>query len=501
VKPKLVIAIIIDQFRYDYLTRFRADYHNGIDQLLTRGADFTSAYYGQVPTVTAVGHSIFMSGAMPAVSGIVGNSWYDRETHQIVTSVCDWNMKVVGAPQAEKKSGCTDDDPASPARLLVSTLGDELRLAHPNAKVIGISRKARAAILPSGHAANGAFWFDDGTGNFITSSFYMDKLPPWVEAFNARKLPEKYVDRPWPNFPNWKFRAGSGSKATYSKLDASPWSNELIEALAEQAITGEKLGQRGETDLLTVSFSANDAVGHSVGPYAPEVKDMAIRTDQLIGKLFALLEQKVGMQNVIVVLSADHGVAPTPQQNAVDKIPGGYLTGGVETTITKALSERFGNQRWLLNGSSESVYFNNDAIRNPKVRREDVFETARDALLNNPELHIVRVYSRSQLENGVAGDFIAQAEMNGFFPRRSGDLFLVFDPGYMAGAHGTSHFSPYNYDRHVPVVFMGPVIRAGRYSADARPNDIAPTLADILDLQVPSGSSGRVLTEMLQREK
>jgi len=497
-KPKLVVAIIIDQFRYDYLTRFRTDYHSGIDQLLTHGADFTSAYYGQVPTVTAVGHSIFLSGAMPAVSGIIGNSWYDRDSHQEVTSVCDWTRQIVGAPQPEKKSACTDDDPASPARLLVTTLGDELRLAHPNAKVIGISRKARAAILPSGHAANGAFWFDDGTGNFVTSTFYMNQLPKWVEAFNARKLPEKYVDRPWPGFPNWKFRAAPGSKSPFSKLDASPWSNELIEALAEQAITGEQLGQRDETDLLTVSFSANDAIGHAVGPYAPEVKDMAIRTDQLIGKLFALIDQKIGMQNVIVVLSADHGVAPTPQQNGADKIPAGYLPSGIDETVENALNERFGKQQWLVPGGEGALYFDDNALQASKAHPEEVFAVAAHALLANPQLHIVRVYSRTQLEDGVAGDFIAQAEMNGFFPRRSPDLNLVFDPGYMPGKHGTSHFSPYNYDRHVPAVFMGPGIKTGRYPVAIRPNDIAPTLADLLDLQAPSGSSGRVLSEMYE---
>lgn len=496
-KPKLVVGIVIDQFRYDYLTRFRADYHSGIDQLLTHGADFTSAYYGQVPTVTAVGHSIFLSGAMPAVSGIVGNSWYDRDTHESVTSVCDWDFKTVGAPQASKKAGCTDDDPASPRRLLVTTFGDELRLAHPGSKVIGVSRKARAAILPSGHAAAGAYWFDDETGNFITSSFYVQQLPQWAQQFNAKKLPAKYVDRPWPGFPKWNFHP-NGKAAPYSKLAASPWGNELIEAFAEQAVTGEELGQRGETDLLTVSFSANDAVGHGVGPYAPEVKDMAIRTDQLIGKLFALLDQKIGMQNVVVVLSADHGVSATPQQNEADKVPGGYLPGGIEEVVTNALNQSFGNQSWLIQESGEtSLYLDPAAIKNAKVRREDVYQVAREALLAAAQLHIARVYSRTQLENGVAGDFIAQAEMNGFFPRRSGDLNIVFDPGYMPGSHGASHFSPYNYDRHVPVLFMGPGIKTGRYDGAIRPNDIAPTLASMLDVQAPSGSSGRVLTEML----
>ncbi len=187
-KPKLVVGIIIDQFRYDYLTRFRSAYHGGLNQMMIQGADFTNAFYAQVPTVTAVGHSIFMSGAMPAVSGIVGNAWYDRGEGKVVTSVCDWDVQTVGGQQEQKGARCTDADPASPRRLLVSTVGDELRIAHEESKVIGISIKARAAILPSGHRAAGAYWFDDVTGNFITSSFYMNELPAWAKAFNERKL-------------------------------------------------------------------------------------------------------------------------------------------------------------------------------------------------------------------------------------------------------------------------------------------------------------------------
>src|SRR5581483_3021668 len=179
-KPKLVVGIIIDQFRYDYLTRFRGDYHGGLDQLMTQGADFTNAFYAQVPTVTAVGHSIFLSGAMPSVSGIVSNAWYDRDEQKVVTSVCDWSVRTVGGDQPERGTKCTDADPASPKRLLVTTVGDELRNANGDSKVIGISIKARAAILPSGHRAAGAYWLDDVSGNFISSTFYMDELPAWA---------------------------------------------------------------------------------------------------------------------------------------------------------------------------------------------------------------------------------------------------------------------------------------------------------------------------------
>jgi predicted AlkP superfamily pyrophosphatase or phosphodiesterase len=497
VKPKLVVVVVVDQFRYDYLTRFRQDYHGGLDRLLREGADFTNGFYAQAPTVTAVGHSIMLSGAMPAVSGIVSNAWYDRTERKVVTSVCDWTVHVVGAPQPKQGDKCTDSDPASPNRLLVTTLGDELKDAHPNAKVVGISIKARGAILPSGHSADGAFWFDDATGNFVTSSFYMEKLPEWADTFNSQKLPAKYVDQKWDGFPKWDFHSVANP---YAKLPASPWGNELIERFAEAAIAGEKLGQRGVTDLLTVSFSSNDYVGHAVGPNAPEVRDMAIRTDQLLGKLFSLIDRGVGMKNTVVVLSADHGVAATPEHDEAMRIPGGYIDADIEDVVQKALTRRFGAGEWLIPGAGEtSLYVNWDTVRKAHkasggdLEEEDIYRIASDALLTTPQLHVARVYTMEQLENGVAGDFIAQALMNGFNPKRSGDLSIVLEPGFMPGRRGTTHFSPWAYDRHVPMLLMGPGIKAGHYDENVQVNDIAPTLATMLDVQTPSGSSGQVL--------
>ncbi len=501
--PKLVVSIVVDQFRYDYLTRFRADYHGGFDYLMTHGAYFTNAYYSQVPTVTAVGHSLMLSGAMPAVSGIVGNSWYDRDEAKFVTSVCDWDFESVGGTPPIKGEKCTDSDPGSPRRLLVSTLGDELRNAHAEAKVVGVSIKARGAILPSGHRALGAFWFDDVSGHFVTSSFYMKDLPPWASEFNARKLADEYVKKDWEGFPSWHFTAKGGA-APYSLLPASPWGNELIEAFAEEAISGEKLGQGESTDLLTVSFSSNDYVGHAVGPDAPEVKDMALRTDQLLAKLFAAIDKQVGMKNVVVVLSADHGVAPTGARDDANKMPGGYLLADLEDAAQSALTRAYGPGKWLIPGAGEStLYINWPALAKKKgadgepLTAADVYQTVTNAALSIPQLHVARVYNRDQLMNGVSGDFIAQAVMNGFYPRRSGDLFFVFEPNYIPGTSGTTHFSPYGYDRHVPVLFAGPGIKAGRYNEHIQINDIAPTLATMLEIDAPSGASGRVLDEML----
>jgi predicted AlkP superfamily pyrophosphatase or phosphodiesterase len=509
-RPKLIVGIVVDQFRYDYLTRFRSKYHGGLDQMLSKGAVFTNAYYQQSPTVTAVGHSIFMSGAMPSVSGIVGNSWYDREEETLVTSVCDWNEKTVGGAQATKGSKCTDADPASARRLLVTTVGDELKNASKDSKVIGVSIKARGAIMPSGHRSDGAYWFDDITGNFVSSTYFLKELPPWAQAFNDQKLASAYVDSKWDGFPKWTFRSEAGAASPYSKLPASPWGNELIERFAEQAIEGEKLGQRGATDLLTVSFSSNDYVGHAVGPDAPEVEDMAIRTDQLLEKLFKLIDEKIGLQNAIIVLSADHGVAPMPDRDEVRaqrRMPGEYLSASPENEVRTALVKRFGAKAtdWLLPGGGETgIYFNPKAIEEyrgsdgGRIDRAELMRVAKQALLGAPKLHIARVYTYDELETGVTGDFVAQAMTYGFNPQRSGDLQIVYEPYVVPGSRGTTHFSPWGYDRHVPVLFYGMGIKPGRYNQTIAINDIAQTLATMLNIEPPSGSSGHVLTMMLQ---
>jgi predicted AlkP superfamily pyrophosphatase or phosphodiesterase len=501
-KPKLVVAIVVDQFRYDYLTRFRNEYHGGLDRLLREGAVFTNARYGQAPTVTAVGHSIVMTGAMPAVSGIVGNSWFDRKTGKQVTSVCDYSFHVVGAETQAPGNRCEDWDPASPNRLMVSSIGDELRNREEQSKVFGISLKARSAILPSGHRANGAFWFDDRSGAFVTSDFYSPELPDWVQAFNHLKLAEKYVDTPWTGkgFEPRDFHPDPGSFRPYDKLPASPWGNELLERLAERAIDAEKLGQRDVTDLLTLSLSANDYLGHQTGPDAPEVRAMCILTDQLLEKLFAFVGQKVGMENALFVLSADHGVAPVPEVQQQRKMPGDYIYVDIEDVVRSGLTKKFGAGDYIAGTVDNAVYLNYKTLDDKKADLTAAYRTASAALFAVPQLHIMRVFTKDQLSQGIAGDPLAQAVMNGFHPARSGDIIVLFEPYYMptqTRPTRTTHFTPYNYDTHVPVIFLGPGVKPGTYRGNILVNDIAPTLAALMDVEPPSGAFGRVLTEML----
>lgn len=495
-RPKLVVTIVIDQFRYDYLTRFRSDYTGGLATLLRSGAVFTNAKYTQSPTVTAVGHSIILSGAEPAISGIVGNSWYSREERRVVTSVCDAEAVIVGRPGAPgvaegTSKDCNDESPASPNRMLVDTVGDELRMASPDSRVIGISLKPRSAILLSGHMATGAYWFDD-SGVFVSSSFYGPDVPQWVKAFNKDKPADQYASKEWMGN---HFTSGA---ALYRQLPASPWGNELVENFAEAAVEGESLGKRGVTDLLTISFSSNDYVGHRVGPDDPEVRDMAKRTDHSIDRFFHFLAARgLGPNDVLVVLSADHGVAPLPEVDAQHKAPGGRMTvSEVDKCIQAALTARFGSGEWLVEKPHDNViYMNREFINAKKLDPAEVDRVAAAALEELP--HIFRVYTREQLEGGVAPGPIPRALVNGFFPRRSGELFVVLDPYWIFSKTGTTHGTPFNYDTHVPVILMGAGVKPGRYNGDIGVTDIAPTLSTLLGIQMPAGAMGRTLSEIL----
>ena len=494
-KPKLVLAIVIDQFRYDYLLRFRADYNSGLARLLDQGAVFTDAHYRHATTVTAVGHSTVMSGAPPSISGIIANEWYDRASARTITSVFDPSTKLVG--------GLSDAPGASPRRLLVSTIGDELKTRDPNSKVISLSLKDRGAILPGGHRANGAYWYDTDTSAWVTSTYYREQLPDWVKAVNDEHPGRRYLGARWMPFdasgdsaaPLCTMVAGTEVRFCGS-LEATPWGNEMIEALAERALEGESLGSRGNTDLLAVSFSSNDYVGHAVGPDDPAVRDISIRTDRLIGKLLDSIDRRLGDGNTLVVLTADHGVAPMPEVNQRNKMPGGRLSGAVIVrNINAALEKRFGEGPWLLPGWPTMLYLNLELIRTRQADRSEVERVAADAARASD--HIARVYTRSQLLSGeVPQDDIGRAEILGFYGPRSGDVFILPEPYYSFEASGTSHGTPYAYDTHVPLIFFGTGIRHVTSTRRVAVNDIAPTLAALLGIAEPSGSIGTVLSEV-----
>jgi predicted AlkP superfamily pyrophosphatase or phosphodiesterase len=489
--PKLVLLIVVDQFRYDYLTRFGAQYTAGIARLLKQGAVFADAHFDHFPTVTAVGHSITLSGAMPSASGIIGNEWYDRETGKQVTSVSDPATKLLGGDAGRTGS--------SPHRLMVSTLGDEMKMSGrwPGMKVVGISMKDRGAVLPAGHMADGAYWFDSNTGNFVSSSYYFNDLPAWVKAFNEKRVPEQYSGKAWTSMVTGKpfmLIQGSG-RVLNDAIYGSAFGNDLLEQFAEAAIAGENLGRNGGVDLLSVSFSSNDAVGHRVGPDAPEVHDISLKTDLAIGRLFDALDKQVGMENVLVAFTADHGVAPLPEVQQQRRMAGGRIPEEtIMTAVNNALIARYGAGKYVAGKSGGSPAFDHNLIAQRKLNLEEVQATAAAALRMMP--HIARVFTREELRRGLAtGDMVSRRVLNGFFYKRATDLTVVPEPYWLFEAKGTSHGTPWNYDSHVPVILMGPGLRAGTYYRTSQVNDIAPTLAALLGVEPPSGSSGRVLEE------
>ena len=483
-KPKLVLTITIDQFRYDYLTRFRSEYHGGLDRLLTKGAVFTNARYEHFPTVTAVGHSTIMSGATPSVSGIISNEWYERGEQRSVSSVFDDTTSLLGGKPGPG---------SSPARLLVSTVGDELKIADDGkSKVIGISLKDRSAILPAGHMANASYWFDNTTGNFVSSSYYFEDLPGWVKDFNASRPADRYQGRQFGK----KIMPDAGDKL-YAAIVPTPFGNELLESFIERTMQAEQLGQHDTPDVLAVSFSSNDYVGHDLGPDSDEMHEITVDTDRLLDKFFVFIDRSVGLQNVIVVLTADHGVAPVPETNVQRKMPGGRISVQyVQDKVQAGLTRKYGPGKWIVGNADLALYLNLDLIAEKNLDRAEVNKAAEQICLTVP--HVFRVYTREELLSGrVQGDSVDRRVLNSYYARRSPDIEILLEPYWMSAETGTTHGTTFGYDTHVPVIFMGPGVKAGRYHASIAVNDIATTLATMLDVEIPSGSVGRVLSEMM----
>jgi len=372
-------------------------------------------------------------------------------------------------------------------------------------KVIGISIKDRGAILTAGHMADGAYWYDPDSNHWVTSTYYRADLPEWARKLNDEQMYQKYIGAQWLPVDSTEGSAKpfctmvAGTETRFcGSLEATPWGNEMIEEFAERAIAGENLGYHSGTDVLTVSFSSNDYVGHAVGPDDPAVRDISIRTDRLLGRFLDYIDQTVGAGNSLVVLTADHGVAPVPEVNEARKMPGGRLSDShLMQKMTDALVKRFGPGKWFMSGPVTMPYLNLETIRAKKLDAADVERVAADAAMTEP--HIARVYTRHELHAGrVQEDEIGRAASLGFYGTRYGDLLIVTEPYYLFEATGTSHGTPYGYDTHVPVIFLGAGVRPGQYSGRITVNDVAPTLAAMLGVEQPSGSIGRVLTELLQ---
>jgi predicted AlkP superfamily pyrophosphatase or phosphodiesterase len=334
------------------------------------------------------------------------------------------------------------------------------------------------------------------SGNFVSSTYYFRELPGWVKDFNNSRPAEKYRGVAWLNHKlpeNLKELYGTSDE---SPLESSPFGNELVELLAERAVAAEQLGRGDFTDVLAISFTSNDKVGHDYGPDSAEERDVTLGTDQLIEKLFQTVDRQVGLDNVLVVLTGDHGAAPSPEVNATRKMPGGRISlATLKQVAQAALEKKYGAGDWVAGNWDVSVYLNQSLIASRKLDPAEVDRAAADALMAMP--HISRVYTRQEISRGeLLQDDIGRLITNGFHVRRGPDIEVVTDPYWIVSEKPASHTSPYGYDVHVPLIFMGPGIRAGRYDRSIAVNDVAPTLAAILDVETPSGSAGRVLSEI-----
>ncbi|MBI2875906.1 MAG: alkaline phosphatase family protein [Candidatus Tectomicrobia bacterium] len=523
-KPRLVIVLIIDQFRPDYLDRFGDLFgQGGFRRLIQDGALFTQAHFLHTPTFTAPGHATILTGSVPALNGIVGNYWWDYPRNTYVSSVGDPDRKLLG----------TDPGPAaSPHRLIGTTVGDELRLSnHDRSKVIGLSFKDRSAILPAGKRPTAAYWFHTPTGRMVSSDYYFAELPAWVKRFNAEVRPDRYFKAKWDRILPEAAYARQGPDGSpfeiysaygrtfpylitggdthpgpkfYAHFEQTPFANEYLFDFARAAIRNEQLGRDPFPDLLTISLSANDLVGHAFGPLSHEVMDLTLRTDRMIADFLSFVEAQLGLRNVLLVLTSDHGVSPIPEQMAARGMGRKrILLQQISEAVERALDARHGEDRWVVYYSNEQIYLNRPAIAAKGLDRAEVERTAGEASLTIPG--VLRYYTRTALlSHPLPDDRVARRIQNGFFPERSGDVALVIEPftfvieeSFVATTAAT-HGSPYTYDTHVPIFLMGPRVRPGRYYAPCSPADIAPTLCALLGIQPPSGAIGRVLAEAIR---
>jgi len=517
-KPKLVVGIVIDQMRWDYLYRFNDLYGaNGLKRLLNKGFSCENTLIPYVPTYTAVGHTCVYTGSVPAYTGIVGNNWFDKTTNTNVYCTDDSTVNPVGSN--------TKGGKMSPENLWVTTITDELRLSNNfKSKVIGIAMKDRGAILPAGHSANAAYWYDDKSGKWISSTYYMQQLPDWVSQFNAKDVAGNYMkqdwntllpinkydlssadDEPYENaikgektvtFPHKLSTIGDADK--YESFKTTPFANSFTFDFAKSAIENESLGKNTVPDFLAVSISSTDYIGHSFGPNSVEIEDTYLRLDNDIADFLQYLDTKVGKGNYLVFLTADHGVAHIPAFLAEHKIPGGVFNEGeVSRELNKMIEDEFGMKNVVQSLQNYQVYLNADEISKQGKDLSAVKKSVIRFLAAKP--FIIHVFDTRELASTTMPEPQKTMMGNGFNPKRSGDIQFTFKPGYFdGGKKGTTHGLWNPYDAHIPLLWYGWNIKPGKTNRETYMTDIAPTVAALLQIQMPSGCVGKVITELIK---
>lgn len=522
-KPKLVVGLVVDQMRYDYITRFKSKYGNdGFLRMIREGFNCKNNHFNYVPTYTGPGHASVYTGTSPENHGIIGNNWYDKISKEYVYCASDGNQIGVGI--AGNKDSYVGK--MSPHRMQSTTITDQLRLAtQRRGKVIGIAIKDRGAILPAGHAANAAYWFYGGKeGNWITSSYYRNELPTWVQEFNAADEAEKYLttwntlydinsyvesdvdNSPYestfagmekPTFP-YDLKALQTINGGFDVIKSTAFGNSLTTDFAIAAIKGEQLGKDDITDFLTVSFSSTDYVGHKFGVNSKEAQDTYLRLDQDLARLFATLDAEVGKGNYTVFLTADHAAVQVPSYLQDLKIPAGYFDKkAFENQLVDFLKTTYGSDSLIENISNEQIFLNHTEIKRLKLSAEAVENTLKDEVLNYDQ--IARVYTRTTMTTSEFTKGIASAIQRGFNQKRSGDLCYVLDLATILYSRtGSTHGSGFNYDTHVPLLFFGNGVQHGEMLQRTEITDIAPTIAALLEIAFPNAATGNPIEAVIK---
>jgi predicted AlkP superfamily pyrophosphatase or phosphodiesterase len=516
-RPRLVVGIVVDQMRWDYLYRYYSRYGaGGFRRLLNEGFTCEDTYISHLPAFTAVGHTTIFSGSVPSIDGIAGNDWIDQATGKSVYCTQDDSVQPVG--------GTSPAGNMSPRNLLATTITDELMLASNfQSRVVGVSLKDRASILPAGHTPTGAFWFDDVKGCFSTSTWYMKELPEWVSRFNATNEPDQLVAGGWntlypidtykestPDNSPWEglFKGETTPvfphdiarfyKDDHDNIRSSPFGNTLTLDFAKAAVEGYALGQRDATDFLTINCASTDYVGHKYGPNSIEEEDVFLRLDKDLAAFFSYLDNKVGKGNYLVFLTADHGASHSIDFMRSHQIPAGFV--GIRNLMKKlgdTLGAVFGINDLLLNSSNYYVNFNRTRIRQANLSFDSIKRVAIYWLQQQSALQYV--VDMTDIERSALPQPLHDMVINGYNRKRSGSILLIPNPGWFDGFEkGTTHGVWNPQDTHIPLVFMGWRIPHGALYRTVHMTDIAPTLANLLHIQAPDGNIGVPIPELIR---
>jgi hypothetical protein len=524
-RPKLVVGIVVDQMRPDYLTRFYEHFGNGgFKTLMSDGYTMWNIQFNYIPTYTGLGHASIYSGTTPRYHGIIGNDIYYREKKQTENCVRD-TFAIVGNTTQKSIWG------ASPVRFVVTNICDELKLCtNKRSKIFSMSMKDRAAILPAGHLADYALWFDQETGNFVTSTWYAKQLPDWLVKFNDRKLATGYIKEEWnplygrdiynncdidtaiyaitgtgkkilPLFPH-NLRLPENSKnPEYSPLYNSPFANSLLTDLAIETIKSGELGKGQFPDFLAISYSGTDAVGHLFGPQSKEIMDTYLRLDKDLERLIQTLDQNIGKDNYVLFLTADHGVAEIPRYLMKLKGPAGYIyRDTLQKLVSGFLDHKLTPGKWIEKFINDQFYLNRELISEKGLDLKTVQTQLAEFLIRHKG--IAFTYTASALLEEEFTANMAMRVQNGFQPKRSGDVLIVFESGYSGYGDGylADHGSGYNYDTNVPLIWYGQNIKKGESWQLHYITDLAPTLSMILRIKYPSACIGNPMLEINERK-